>query len=482
MIWLIARKEMREIVRDGRLRLLGVIVVILALAALAFGLEQTLRAQHAREHAMERSTDQWEGQGEKNPHVAAHYGTYVFAPTSAVTAIDPGVAPYLGRSIEIKAHKRSLAAHSEAQDSGGSKRLGAFSVASVFLQLIPLLIIALGYGSWSRERERGTLRQVLSTGVTRHALFWGKALALGMSMAGLLVPAGLVIVGALWAVGGGDAATLMRVGLLAASYTLYFAIFACLTLFVSAMANTSRGALVTMVGIWGLFCLVMPRAASEVSGLVEPLPSRAELARKVGAALKTGLDGSTERDVAIEARVADAMDEQGFSADALSLFADEKAAKEAEMVKAGLLLRFAAEWENEIFDHFMNGLDDQIASQEAVVDWAGFLSPYVAMRSLSSTLSGTDFAHHRHFTGFAERWRQDLINSLNKAFTDNAGAQGWDYRAGKELWKNAPPFTYRSPGPMYGLWIHAVSGLALLFWFFVALGLAWWGATRVRVV
>ena len=92
MIKHVARKEVREIVRDGRMRLLGVIVIILTLAALAFGAQQAVRAQEARDDAMARAEKQWEGQGERNPHSAAHYGTHVFAPTSAVTAIDPGVS------------------------------------------------------------------------------------------------------------------------------------------------------------------------------------------------------------------------------------------------------------------------------------------------------------------------------------------------------------------------------------------------------
>jgi ABC-2 type transport system permease protein len=482
MIKHVAIKEVREIVRDGRMRLLGVIVIILALAALAFGAQQTLRAQEAREQAMDRAEKQWEGQGDKNPHVAAHYGTHVFAPTSVVTAIDPGVSPYLGRSIEIKAHKRSLAAHSEAQDSAGSKRLGAFSVASVFLQLIPLLIIALGYGLWSRERERGTLRQVLSTGVNRSSLFWGKAAALFVVVLSLLIPAALIIVGVLWALGGGDGATLVRLGLLALGYGIYFAIFGALTLFASAVSRTSRGALVTMVGLWGLFCLITPRAATEVSGLMEPLPSRAQLARDVAHSLKNGLDGETDREVAIEAKVEDTLHAEGFSEDALELFADETAAKEAETYKAGLALKFAAEWENAVFDHYIRTLDEQVANQEAVIDWVGFLSPYVAMRTLSSAFSGTDVAHHQHFTTYAETWRQNFVNSLNEAFSKNAGAKGWDYRAGPELWKNAPPFAYEAPSPSYGLQVHLVSALSLLAWLLVAFALARWAAGRVKVV
>ena len=122
----IARKEVREIARDGRLRLMGILVVILAFAALAFGIQQAEHAEHAREHAQERSDKQWQGQGKKNPHVAAHYGTHVFAPTTVATAIDPGVSAYLGRAIKIEAHKRNLAAHAEAQDGSGLQRLGGF--------------------------------------------------------------------------------------------------------------------------------------------------------------------------------------------------------------------------------------------------------------------------------------------------------------------------------------------------------------------
>jgi ABC-2 type transport system permease protein len=469
----VARKEIREIARDGRLRLLGGIVVVLAFAALAFGVQQTLRAQHAREHARERATAQWEGQGDKNPHVAAHYGTHVFAPTSAATSIDPGVSDFLGRSVKIEAHQRNLAAHSSAQDSAGLKRLGAFSVASVFLQLVPLLIIALGYGLWSRERERGTLRQLMSTGVDRKTLFWGKSIALCVTVAALLIPAGLVILGVLWGLGGGDGATLARLGLLGLSYAMYFAIFGALTLFASASARTSRGALVAMIGVWGVFCLVTPRAATEVAGVLEPLPSRAELARSVAHSLKKGIDGTRDRDVEVDAIAKDLAAEQGV-ADS-GMLVDEN-------YMNGIQLQAESRWENAVFDHHVNRLNDQIAAQERATHWSGLLSPYVAMRTLSAGLCGTDTFHHRHFTDYAESWRKVFVNELNVAFAKNAGDQGWNYRAGPDLWKNAPPFKYESPGPGFALETHLLSVLALFGWFLLALVLARRAALRVRVV
>lgn len=467
----VARKEVKEAVRDGRFRLLGAIVVVLTVAALVFGATQTLDAEHAREHAQEAAAAQWEGQGDKNPHVAAHYGTHVFAPTSVATAIDPGVSAYLGRSVKIEAHRRNLAAHASAQDGGAGQ--GAFSVAMVLLQLVPLLIIALGYGLWSREREMGTLRQALSTGVDRRTLFWGKALALGGLVGALLLPAGMLIVGVLWSLGGGDGATLARLGLLGLSYGVYFAIFCGLTLFVSARARASRGALVALVAVWGFFCLLMPRAATELASVAAPLPSQASMARDVAKSLNTGIDGTAEREAAIEAIVSDMLAEQGFSD--TGLLVDDS-------VTTGVELRAEAHWEDMVYDHHVEALEDQIQVQEDWVALAGALSPYVAMRTLSAGLCGTDFVHHRHFTDYAEAWRKDLVTQLNQAFVDNAGAEGWNYKAGAELWSQAAPFDYAPPGPGFALKTHGSSLAILLGWLLLALGLARWSARKVRVV
>ena len=71
---------------------------------------------------------------------------------------------------------------------------------------------------------------------------------------------------------------------------------------------------------------------------------------------------------------------------------------------------------------------------------------------------------------------------LNEAFSKNAGSQGWDYRAGADLWKQAPPFDYNAPPPGFALRTHVISALSLFAWLVLALGLALRSAQRVRVV
>ena len=93
----------------------------------------------------------------------------------------------------------------------------------ILLKLVPLLIIALGYGMWSRERERGTLRQVLSTGVSRTTLSMAKSCADGAHFF-LLMPASIVVLAVLSYLGGFDAQTLWRLLGLCVAYGIYFSI------------------------------------------------------------------------------------------------------------------------------------------------------------------------------------------------------------------------------------------------------------------
>lgn len=101
-----------------------------------------------------------------------------------------------------------------------------------------------------------------------------------------------------------------------------------------------------------------------------------------------------------------------------------------------------------------------------------WLSPVLAIRSISMALSGTDFDHHRHFAVEAERYRRALVDMLDKNFADNAGNAGWDYRAGKALWDSAPRFQYSLPDVRQALSGQGHALLALATWCLGGIALA----------
>jgi ABC-2 type transport system permease protein len=102
----VAHKELREIARDGRLWMVAATLAALLVVALAFGLRHEAAVRAERAAAQAAADDHFRAQDDKNPHVAAHYGTYVFKPGGALAFIDPGVEPFVGVSIKLQAHQR----------------------------------------------------------------------------------------------------------------------------------------------------------------------------------------------------------------------------------------------------------------------------------------------------------------------------------------------------------------------------------------
>lgn len=471
LVGTVARKEWREMARDGRLWLSGAATVGLLLASLAFGWQQARAVQQERAAATEVARHQWESQGEKNPHMAGHYGMYVFKPGGVLSFVDPGVEPHLGVAVKLEAHRRSMPGHAPAQDGTALAELGRLTVASVLQLLVPLLILGIGFGAWTAERERGTMRQLAASGVRPGALLAGKVLGLVAVLAAVLVPAGALGAAVVGQLGGGgvDGA---RLGLLLAGYAAYFGVYVAVALAVSAVAPGSRAALVGLLGFWVATAVVAPRVVSGVVTAVAPVPTAEELGRELRRSLDEGLPGAP-REERIEALSQELLRQHGFEGAELMM---------PEALLQGLELQAEARFEAEVFDHHFGRLAEASERQERLLQWLSLASPTLAVRSLSMGLAGTDHAHHRHFADAAERHRRALVAMLDEDFAQNAGVKGWSYSAGREVWERAPSFHYDAPGAGWAVGQQRVAGGVLLGWLGAGGLLAWAAARRLRVV
>ena len=470
MIRVIAQKEVRELVRDGRFRLAGALVLLLLLAALAFGWRQAVAVRTERVAAQAIARSAWTSQGDKNPHIAAHYGMYVFKPAGALAFLDPGADPYLGVTLKLEAHKQELPQDAAAQDATAIHRFGHLSAAAVLQLLVPLLIIALGFATWSGERERGTLRLLAATGVGPPKLLAGKVLGLGVALGILLLPAVVLAVVAL--IAGTEWGAGWRLATILPVYAGYFGVMVAVTLLASARASSSRAALVALVGFWCVTTLIVPRAASDVSARLVPLPTAAALATSVRQTLAKGLPGGAPREQAIEVLSKALLAKLGYSG-AETMMDDA--------LLQGIELQAEAEFENQVLDHRIGAAMAAMARQEQVAQWAAVLSPYLAIRSLSMALAGTDFAHHLAFQQQAEAYRRGLVQAMNDDFARNAGVAGWDYKANRKLWQQAAPFAFAAP-PLARVLAEQWVALAMLaFWLVAAAVAAVAAARRMRV-
>ena len=447
----IARKEFTDMLRDGRFRWCSILVGALLLVSLGHGWVRAREAQQELAAAQATAREHWESQGEKNPHSAAHYGIYAFKPRLALSFVDEGIDPYAGTSVWLEAHRQNDFLLRPAQDATAAQRVGALTAAQVLQHLVPLLIILLTFGALAGERERGTLRQLLSTGIGRRELAVGKSLGIAGALALLLVPAAVVGAAALVVGSPGPASSpLARGAVLAGVYLAYFTAFLALSLAVSAWARSSRTALVILLGVWVMNGLVAPRVAVDLSKWLHPTPSAVEFARTMERELASGVDDISRPDrAALTERL-------------LAEYGVERV-EDLPINESGIYLQESEEFGNRIFDRNYGALWDTFERQGSVHETLAVAAPLLAVRTLSMGLAGTDVEQHRHFATAAEAYRRELMRRMNGDLAENSRS-GEVYLAGPELWAEVPPLEYDAPSLGWVLGNRILSLVVLGIW------------------
>jgi ABC-2 type transport system permease protein len=331
----------------------------------------------------------------------------------------------------MEAHNRNPAQARPVEDLATGLDLGSFSAAWVMQTIMPLLIFVIGAGMVARERERGTLRLMLASGASPGGLVPVKLGGLARITALLALPLlGAPVLASMLAGAVQPAALLLWV----AVYFLWFALLAAIAIAVSALLRTAAQAQLLLIGLWLLAALVVPRAGAGLAGALAPVPDPNSFATQVQTALREGPDP--------------------FEGDGAKAFETEVMARykvsrleDLPINIDGLRLNASEDHGDEVFDRVWAGLEAQYARQHDVMRWTAILSPLVPLQNVSMALAGTDTAHQLDFQAQAEAHRRRLIRLLNLDFAEHAGAKGFDYLAGPELWKQIPDFTYR-PMPL----------------------------------
>jgi ABC-2 type transport system permease protein len=444
----IAKKEATETLRDGRFWWTTAIVLVLLVGALATGWVHTerLAAQHTEAAGAERAV--WTGQGEKNPHSAAHFGSYAFKPVTPLLAVDRGLTAYTGVALFMEGHAIQDARYRPAEDASAAARLGELTAASVLQWLVPLLIVLLTFGTFAGERERGTLRPLLSLGVSRRSLASGKALGAAAPLALVLIPAAVLGVLAMAVAAPPETAawSAPRIGLLVLVYVAYFAVFLGVSLLVSALARSPRTALLILLGFWFANGFIAPRLAADVAERVHPGLTDEAFAEGVAV-----VDELSWPDLLVSVTDSLLAEEGVSTVDSLSVNVMAVRLYEGERIEtAGY---------RALFERLADGFE----GQGRVAQVGAIAAPLLAVAPLSTALTGTDYRHHRHFTEAAEEYRYDYVQALNQNLIDNAAPGGsWDreYVVGEELWAGIPAFDYDAPSAGWALGGH---GTALAF-------------------
>jgi len=219
----------------------------------------------------QKSRSSWESNPDKHPHRMAHFGSFVFRLQHPLSIFDSGIDTYVGNSIYLEAHKQNTANFSEAALSTSLVRFGDLNMAILLQLILPLIIFFMGYSSITQEREHGTLKIMYLQGATFKQIILGKGLGLFLITLLFLLP-GFI---ALWIVvflenNNINYEIICRGLLITTTYTLFFVILCLITVIISAISKNSNTALLSVLGGWLLFFIVIPKASLAVGSYLNP--------------------------------------------------------------------------------------------------------------------------------------------------------------------------------------------------------------------
>lgn len=466
MMGSIATKEMRALLRDGRLWGLGLVLVLLLAAVLASAVHQRQAAEQERQQVETAARAQWDHQGDRNPHRAAHFGLYAFKPQPPLASVDPGIGARTGQALWLEPHKRNMALHAPAADAAPSLGLGDFTPAFVLLALVPLLIAVLGHGSVTQERERGTLRMLHACGMRGVPLVLGKWMGLCAGVALVMAPA-VLAAGWLLAAQQGAGEAMALLGALAA----YYATWAAVTVWVSSLCRSSRGALLVLLALWVGWVFIVPRLAASTVQALAPLPT--------GEAFWSGIQRDIDEGLPGDGGAAQRM--KAFDA---QLLADNGVARLQDLPFGANAKRrlFRDAYATKVYVLHFGRLWEAQTRQQTLLRWLTVVSPYAPMRAVSSALAGTDLAHQQHFEEAAEQYRERFTTLVDEwDLQATQGVTSFESRyAGNAQWQAIPAWTYTPPGIGFALRHSAADWTALAAWLVLALAALCLGARRLN--
>jgi ABC-2 type transport system permease protein len=436
-----------------------VIAVLLVYAAglgwLSFREQTALRA-----HYQEEARHDWLSNPDKHPHRMAHFGNFAFRPKPPLSLFDFGMESYLGNLIFLEAHKQNPVNFSEASFSTGLLRFGEISLAMVLQLLLPLLIFFLGYGVVAAERDSGTLRLLLSQGVSPRQLLVGKTLGLVGVVMRLYIPVIVLTAIGWFALQNGrvSADETIRFLLLMLAYAGYLIICCGVAVLVSARSGSARTALVTLMGVWLMLTIVLPRAAQAIGAYLYEIPSKSQFFAKIqDDVLKEG-DSHNSNDPHY-AKLKDSL-LTAYNVDSV---------QQLPVNYSGVVMAEGEKISANIYTDHFGQLQQVYRQQNRLSELVAFVDPFLAIKQLSMALSGTDYTTYADFQRQAERYRYDLaqhLNDLQIKYVPNKkiGPNDKPYTISRANWEAMPDFTYQPVTVTETLVLSWRPLLALVIW------------------
>ena len=442
--------EWKILLRNRAIMYITTVFVLSLIAIVWIGIFQNNNQKDIQLSAQKHIRNQWDNLKPMNPHRAAHYGSYVFKPVSVLNSLDDGISGITGNVLKLEGHIQNEIVYSEASQSISISKFGKLKSSLVLQYVIPLFLIFLAFSSISSEKQTGRLKLLIFQGISLFKLIFSKSISIWLYGVFLLFIT--ITIQALFSTI--DSETIQRLIFIFISYSCYYFIISCLTTYFSSAFKNNTSALSSILAIWILWTIFLPKIWGNAVEKIYPLPSRQNFKSIMKEDRAKGIDGHNPSDQRREQLKNKYLVE--YNVDSL---------KQLPINFDGIVMQADEEYGNLVWDkHFGNNYSI-FQKQKRLYQISGLLNPFSSLQNLSMGFCGNDMIHHLDFLKKAEEYRRYLVKSLNDKHAFGGSKTGnWKWSADNTFFRSVEKFEYKTPkiGDQIGHYV--IDIFFLLFW------------------
>jgi ABC-2 type transport system permease protein len=457
---LISRHFKKSVFKNPAVFIITLFIGILLLYAAFSGWENYTNQNETSEKYQHESRKDWLNNPDKNPHRMAHYGNFAFRKSTSLSVFEFGMEPFFGNAIFLEAHKQNTANFSEAGFSNSMLRFGEISIAMVLQILLPLLIFFLGFNSIAYERENGTLKLLLSQGINWKQLLFGKILGVASVIMMLFIPTIIILI-LIWLLLQNFSISVdetLKMLLFIVFHFIYLIFFCVIAVLISASSKTSKKALISLIGIWLLFTIILPRTTQAIGAYLYEAPSKIQFNSDIEKDILKQGDNHNPNDPHYKA-IKDSL---------LTVYKVDSVQK-LPFNYSGFIMTEGEKISSHIYKKHLEELLKIYEKQNSFSKAVAFFNPYVAMKNLSMGLSNTDYDSYIDFQKQAEDYRYMMaqkMNGLQIKYISNKkpGEKDKPQTINKEHWADVEEFHYEPKGIREVLKSEIISIISIILW------------------
>ena len=457
---LVARLFIKTVFKNKAVFILTFSLIVLLIFAMYSGWMNFENQNGMMAKFQAESRKDWLNNPNKHPHRMAHFGNFAFRPKAPLSVFDFGMESFFGNSIYLEAHKQNSVNFSEASFSTGLLRFGEISIAMILQILLPLLIFFLGFASIASERENGTLKILLSQGLSWKQLIMGKSLGLVGAIMTLFIPLMILVIFIWMQIQNFNISVdeTLRLVFIILFYFIYLSLFCVIAVLISAINKTPKTALTSLIGLWLMFTIVLPRASQALGKAIYETPSKANFSAAIDEdVLKVG-DSHNPNDPYFKSLK-----------DSLLRVYQIDSVQKLPFNYGGYQMKVGEQISATIYKKHQQELLTIYENQNSFSKVMAFFNPYMAIKNLSMALSSTDFPTFIDFQEQAESYRYKMAQEMNvlqmKYISNTAkSSAGQENIISKKYWADLDDFDYKPAGIISVFKHEIISIVAFIFW------------------